>query len=61
MATNKERGRSSSNELFIGDPPFLSLTNALLFPLLFCFQHVNSLDEADEDDPLSTGDFGAGI
>lgn len=61
MAIDKERGRSSSKYLFIQDPPLLSTTHALPFPLLFCFQHIDSLDKADEDDPLSTGDFGAGI
>lgn len=42
-------------------PPLLSLTAALLLPALLRFQHVNSLDKADENDPLPAGYFGAGI
>lgn len=48
-------------ELCIWNPSFPLLTSALLFPALLGFQHVNCFHKADENDPLSTGDFGAGI
>lgn len=64
MFGRRPRGESERKillELLIQNPPRLSLKNAFLLPALLVLQHVNSLHKADENDPLSLCDSGAGI